>query len=247
MSLAVSLAILSDFPQSMYAKVGRCFRLHTYTAASFTPFHVIIYSYSCYTRCVADSVAKQTHTHTKCGYCTTRDIGRWSWMLTSSGFGTHPSQPLPGYEVRICLHWMRKSPLCYQRARNWAHIQPRYLTSVIFQEIHVCIHSKGNRSLRSLLTPPHIKQCSQYKNITSSATEEWLTVAGFLCLKCELPSFNMWTNVYLISVFTALTVRYLTRRYIGEYRSNTGKSNFQFVICEGTYKVSEKNMCLIIP
>jgi hypothetical protein len=192
MSLAVSLAVLSDFPQSMHAKVGRCFRLHIYTAASFTPFHVIIYSYSCYTRCVADSVAKQTHIHTKCGYCTTRDIGRWSWMLTSSGFGTQPSQPLPGYEVRICLHWMRKIPLCYQRARNWAHIQSRYLTSVIFQEIHVCIHSKGDRSLRSLLTPSHIKQCSQYKNITSSATENdslWLAFfvlnVNFLHSTCE--------------------------------------------------------------
>lgn len=29
--------------------------------------------------------------------------------------------------------------------------------------------------------------------------------------------------IFILFLFSALTVRYLTRRYIGEYRSNTGK------------------------
>jgi hypothetical protein len=40
----------------------------------------------------------------------------------------------------------------------------------------------------------------------------------------------------LLCIFAALTVRYLTRRFIGEYRSNTGKNTVHFHTCKGTFK-----------
>lgn len=136
---------------------------------------------------------------------------------------------------------------CYQTASNPIQIRSTCVTGVVFQEKQMCFVSKDDRSPPSILVPSHIKHCSEYKNITP-VSKTGMTHCIWLSLSSMWTSFIQHVNECLskFCVFTALTVRYLTRRFIGEYRSNTGKNTLQFVISEGTFKVLQ-NMCLIIP
>ena len=61
--------------------------------------------------------------------------------------------------------------------------------------------------------------------LQSDASREFLKVA---CYKGSL--CGLWHRLSLtcfVSDFPALAVRYLTKRYLGEYLSNTGKSSFK--------------------
>lgn len=50
---------------------------------------------------------------------------------------------------------------------------------------------------------------------------------AYFMLTLKIENFDCMTKTkYLFVIFAALTVRYLTRRYIGEYKSNSGKLKF---------------------
>lgn len=47
-------------------------------------------------------------------------------------------------------------------------------------------------------------------------------VHNFFLILWILEVYDIFMSIVLFCIFSALTVRYLTKRYIGKYKSNTG-------------------------